>query len=324
MKSPHRRGQSLVEFAIVALMMYLMLAAIVEFGRMYFGAQTLQSTVDLAAREFARIPAPPDLTIAQGLSQGNVFNSIYDERFLVIDVQQAAQQYGDLMTYVNTQLPVVNRQLFPLMVYSQITENPGLGGTGGDTQNQSRQVLRFPGALVQDPNPSTAPTGALNDGFVVMVPIVTARDANTGAETIVWHRVLEASAFTATTPAADNYPLFIDGTQVTNGGLAALRLNYPFQAATMSSYPWNPTGATQPNMLNPNLGDDPGVVASDPGGVMGNQQPVAPGYSPLYEGEYGLGGRYAVSKVVRPFRKTISCQAVYRREVYGPATSSSN
>ncbi|HEX4147646.1 MAG TPA: TadE/TadG family type IV pilus assembly protein [Pirellulales bacterium] len=334
----HRRGQSLVEFALVALVMYLMLAAIIEFGRIYFGAETIQSTVDLAAREFARTPAPPDITISEGLDQLTVFQGIYDERFLVIDIQQAAAQAGSLQNYVNT-LPIVNQQLFPLMIYSQADQY--VPQNGNNQQGPTRPMLHFPGALVPDPNPSTAPAGALNDGYVVRVPVITSRQSTgtsggnglpTGTsqdEVVEWHRVLEAI-----NPLSDTFPLFNDsGTPVVNGGVVALRLNYPFQAASMSSYPWDPANPSQLHVVDPYIApgtdteagySDTGVTANDPFNIMGGQQPVTPGYSPLYEGQYSLGARQAVGQTVRPFRKTISCQAVYRRELYGPAVSSSS
>ena len=45
--------------AIVSLALYLLLAAILTFGQLLYGAQTLQSAADTAAREIARIPLPP-------------------------------------------------------------------------------------------------------------------------------------------------------------------------------------------------------------------------------------------------------------------------
>ena len=47
----NRRGQALVEFAVVSLVVYMLLAAILTFGQMLYSAQTLQQAVDLAARE---------------------------------------------------------------------------------------------------------------------------------------------------------------------------------------------------------------------------------------------------------------------------------
>ena len=54
----NRRGQALVEFAVVSLVVYMLLAAILTFGQMLYSAQGLQQAVDTAAREISRTPLP--------------------------------------------------------------------------------------------------------------------------------------------------------------------------------------------------------------------------------------------------------------------------
>ena len=54
-----RRGSVLVEFALIALILYLILAATIEFGRALMAAQLLQQAADIAAREVARTPGLP-------------------------------------------------------------------------------------------------------------------------------------------------------------------------------------------------------------------------------------------------------------------------
>ena len=49
-----RRGSVLVEFALIALILYLILAATIEFGRALMAAQLLQQAADIAAREVVR------------------------------------------------------------------------------------------------------------------------------------------------------------------------------------------------------------------------------------------------------------------------------
>ena len=44
----NRAGQSLVEFAVVSLVLYMLLAAILTFGHMLYVAQGLQGAADLA------------------------------------------------------------------------------------------------------------------------------------------------------------------------------------------------------------------------------------------------------------------------------------
>ena len=59
-----RSGRARLEFALIFLVIYLLLVAIIEFGRLFSGAQTLQSAVDQAARELSRVPLTPTATFA--------------------------------------------------------------------------------------------------------------------------------------------------------------------------------------------------------------------------------------------------------------------
>lgn len=69
---PARPGQALVEFAVVALVMYLLLAAILTFGHALYVAQGLQTAADLAAREISRTPLPADATFEEALDDDDV------------------------------------------------------------------------------------------------------------------------------------------------------------------------------------------------------------------------------------------------------------
>ena len=64
-----RRGSVLVEFALIAFVLYLILAATVEFGRALMAAQLLQQAADIAAREVARTPGLPLVGTLDGLEQ---------------------------------------------------------------------------------------------------------------------------------------------------------------------------------------------------------------------------------------------------------------
>ena len=55
-KGHNRRGQALVEFAIVALVVYLLLGGILTFGQLFYSGQTVQQAADAAAREISRTP----------------------------------------------------------------------------------------------------------------------------------------------------------------------------------------------------------------------------------------------------------------------------
>src|SRR3954471_10138442 len=87
-----RRGSVLVEFALIALVLYLILAATLEFGRALFGAQIVQQAADILARELSRTPLPPvaalqqvfDDTTGQYDPNGVVKSTIYDRSLLVV------------------------------------------------------------------------------------------------------------------------------------------------------------------------------------------------------------------------------------------------
>jgi hypothetical protein len=117
--------------------------------------------------------------------------------------------------------------------------------------------------------------------------------------------------------------------------MVAIRLNYPFQAATMAGYqppPLDANGETLPNLGQPMLADDGGVTTTN--SPSGGGTPTAPdsppvdtqagaAYSGPYGGTYGLGemglyGGTTFGGTVRPFRRVISAQAVFRREIFGP------
>ena len=89
-----RRGQSLVEFALVALVVYMLLAAILTFGHALYVAQGLQAAVEVGSREISRTPLPANITLDNpahdsepgALHHDDVRSRIFDEAFLVIDL----------------------------------------------------------------------------------------------------------------------------------------------------------------------------------------------------------------------------------------------
>jgi hypothetical protein len=76
--------------------------------------------------------------------------------------------------------------------------------------------------------------------------------------------------------------------------------------------------ATDINPLPPNMSN---VIAADDAGVQQNNAPPGvpvdeSGATGAYAGAYGLGRQFALAgRTVRPFRKLISAQAIFRREV---------
>lgn len=305
--SGRRSGQSLIEFAVVALVTYLLLAAIITFGFLFYAGQETQTAVDLAAREISRTPLPADALTMEDVLRGNanseaelteVRKRVFDDHYLVLNVDTFHGR-ATLQELIGD-LPVVNQQLVPLMVFDQI------GGT---------RVLRFPGAIFTDTDSSDDPTDPPASGFLVAIPLVVSR-AGDGIETIDWIPVLEEIQ-----SEQNPDPFLITSPQ---RGIVALRLNYPVQSSVMSSFRANPAGPFEPTISNPNVADDTSVSVVDNDGYSppgsSTQSDFAYG---TYSGQYGLGQQAALgseqltgSRPVRPFRRVISAQAIYRREVF--------
>jgi hypothetical protein len=80
----------------------------------------------------------------------------------------------------------------------------------------------------------------------------------------------------------------------------------------MSSFRPNPAGPFEPTIGSPNIADDSAVNPGAPlGDLVASDRPYGP-----YAGLYGLGQQAAFATPVRPFRRVVSAQAVYRREIF--------
>jgi hypothetical protein len=280
----------LVEFALVALTLSLLLAATIEFGRLLFYAQALQDVARVAARELSLIPLAANMTFDVALGDATVLQRVYDPGRLVVDVTDWTD--ADFDAYVHSDLPVVNRALLPLMVIDRPEGGP--------------KLWRYPGALLTDASSSS--------GFTVGIPRIDARDPDTGAESITWVPILEEMS-------AGHFGMTLGSSCVSPPcGVVALRINYPYQAAAITAHVPNPAGPAEPTLGNPIQADDEGVVETNapPGETLPvDPQAPFPNY-PIYSGPYGLGRQLAYGGLtVRPYRKLLSAQAIYRREVIG-------
>lgn len=279
------RGAVFLEFAFIALLLYLLIAVTIDFGRLFFSAQAVQDAARVTARELSVIPLPADMTLTEALSRPEVRARVYRPEHLVIDLDAIPGGVG-LETFLDS-LPVLNQALRPLMIYDRV----------GD-----RRLLRFPGALLTDPSTPT--------GLTVGIPYVVSRDAN-GVETIRWVPVLEEirnPAFPGESPFSLNTP-----GGMPQRGLVAVRINYPYQAAMLSGYLEGPGGPLSPNAGYRVQANDGGVTSlgAPPGGFAAGTVEDGP-----YGGTYGLGKLYVSGDEVRPFRKLLSAQALFRREVF--------
>lgn len=316
------RGAALVEFALVSLVLYMLLAAGIEFGRMMFAANVVQDAARLAARELAVAPLRADVTFEYALTcdpgadaacLADLRRRVFDPACLVVDMNDPAVA-ADPEAYFAS-MPVVNRTLRSLFI----------------SEPERSNLLRYPGALLGDNSGASCsaigPNGqAAATGYTVGIPMVTSRGAN-GAETIIWVPVVEEiraertcpqrGAFSLVyTPSVDDCgPLGAD--PVTDRGLAAVRVNYPYQAATLSGFQPAP-----PTLTDPRPPNWAGVITADDGSVLeGN---AAPGstlddqtIAGTYAGPYGLGRQLAFAgRTVRPYRRLVSAQSIHRREVF--------
>jgi hypothetical protein len=282
----------IVEFALTALVLSLLLATTIDFGRLMFSAQQIQDVARVAARELAVTPLPANTTFRCALQNETVRQRIFDPGFLVLDTLdvEAFLQRDDV--------PIVNKALVPLMIH----DNAG-----------GRNVIRYPGALVED--------GSAPSGWTVKIPLVEQPRGTDGVETVTWVDVVEEMCASdplqqdCANPPASSCPFSLTSSAQQHG-LVALRINYPYQAAAMTGFQ-TAGGPFDPNIANPIQANDGGVTETNsearPGDLVGAPDEVGP-----YAGRFGLGRQlaFALPGGVRPFRKLVAAQAIYRREVF--------
>ena len=296
-----RRGQALVEFAVVALFLGVLLGAMVSFGHMFYVSHTIEQAVDVAAQEIARMPLPAvaDLSEYLGNQAGSSDNrdlltfrqQIYDKRHLVIHADELNGQ--SFVNHART-LPLLNRLLATAMIYDP---------------SYAQGVYRYPGAIVSYTDDDGSPRET------VLIPLL-ASDGRIGQWLAPIEEVASSSGVKPfSVAAADHENLnFV-------AGMVSLRINFPFQAAGLVNYvPADTSG----NVTRVTADDDQAEGASLPAGytlaVNSNDGPLD-GTSRVNSGRFGLGrvAAYqdgAQSFGVRPWRRVIIAQAIYRREVF--------
>jgi Flp pilus assembly protein TadG len=284
----------LVEFALIAIAFYMLMAGTIEVGRMIFSSQLIQNAARVGARELALLPLPAKATFEQAMHDptlnSDVKEYIYDEALLVWDIPAGATS-AEIQDQVNA-WPAINRMLYPLMIQ--------------ETFPAGNQVLHYPGAFVMK-----------NGVRTIAIPQVVGTNAANGGEIIRWHDVVEEISPTAPT-AADPHPagpfsVTADFPVPELRGLVALRINFPFQASTLSAYR-HPDGAP-PEMRNQVVLANDGNVSSDGIGEPTEFLPH-PDDVPSYAGQYGLGKLLVLGSEVRPYSRLLTAQSMFRREVF--------
>jgi len=264
----------------------MLLAAILTFGQILYSAQTLQQAADVAARELSRVPLAPTADLMDVLygntGYENVRNSVFDQTKLHVDLTSDVPSGQTVLDFVKT-WPIVNQMLYPVMIIVRTEDG--------------HSHLVYPGVVsCTDAADRTVPCIARVDG----------RSGN-GAETITWVPVIEEVTPGAFSVASSQH------------GLVTLRINYPYQSASMSSFRQRdlsvPIGPS--NQVAPNEADDNSVTTGPDNTYNPNgNAPLQSASNDLYNGQYGLGTQYAWAKNVRPYRSLISAQAIYRREAF--------
>ncbi|MFN4259634.1 MAG: TadE/TadG family type IV pilus assembly protein [Gemmataceae bacterium] len=269
----NRSGNVLVEFALIALVLYFILAAVVEMGRALFAAQVLQQAATVAARELSRTPLPPTGTLRDILNGHPAAQQVFSEDYLVVT---PAMRGGLTLEQYFADKPTVNRLLLPLMIAQAVN---------------GEMWVHYPGQLVAS---ETA-----ESGYTVRIPVVQ-YDAS-GTATII--RLVPVLEEISPNPNHDPFnpqeewsPFNLMASSITEPsqrGLIAVRINYPFQAATLTGFVEGEDGYPQP--VETTAGD------------------YGP-YADPFDG--GLGRQAALARNVRPFRKVLSAQAIFRREIF--------
>ncbi len=279
--SRSNRGAALVEFALVAIALYLLMAAILGLGRWMFLVQAAQDAARFAAREMALYPLPADFTFGQALADPGFRQAVYSPDHLAVDLD--VNEPGPALDARFAAMPVVNRALRPLMITSVVAN--------GDS---TRRILHMPGAVVASPSSQS--------GLTVVVPRVVSRDPDAPSETVDIVPVLEevgGGSFSVTSP---------------DRGVVALRLNVPYQSAVFSAYQVTVTDDGNGGEVTTN---EPLKVGSVSGPALDSRTIVGPGPDGgPYSGEYGLGEHLALRERLRPFRRLITAQSLFRREVF--------
>lgn len=300
------RGGVLAEFALLAFVVWLLLAGVLEIGRALTAQQLLQHAARTMAREMARLELPADWTFDDAASSAEFQGRVLDDRFLVIDSDLLARcGYADFgqaghntdLDRLFASLPIGNRLLRPLMI---------------SDRRETERMLRYPGALLVR---NTTPGTHCEDGSRFSVGIA---ELNSTAGEVTWHPVVENSASPSSGAGASgaDFPLAA-------GGWVGLRVNYPFQSAGLLA-------AEQTGILDPRTGRetqrlvDADLPINEEIGLSALNGAFSPSADEggVYAGDRGLGRLYAMpdatgrARAVRPYRRLLAAQAGFRREIF--------
>ncbi|WP_286763471.1 MULTISPECIES: TadE/TadG family type IV pilus assembly protein [Rhodopirellula] len=338
-----RSGQALVEFGLVALVLYMLVGGVITFGIWIYAAGQIQQAANVGARELSQTPLPFDETFEDALDQEVVRQRVYDDRWLVIDLDELEEENPDYNFFqdVVPRMPLLNQQLAVLYIRDDVIDKriPTL-----DDDRGYRRLMRYPGALLNRSEGEPDESGIeypdyVAEDYVVQIPLVVERkeghNNGGGAERIRWVCVVEEVDDPDTNPE----PFSLENSNQDMRGVVALRVHYPAQSTWLSSY--QDRGAFVSNGGDPNVANDDAVEPLNPEAMKGTlfdskplvfENPLGESvYAGTYGGKYGLGIHGAMTSPeltgdaigIRPYRRVLVSHAIFRREVFLPSTEDS-
>ncbi len=315
----NRSGQALVEFGLVALVLYMLVGGAITFGLWIYAAGQIQQAANVGARELSQTPLPFDDTFEDALDQEVVRRRVYDDRWLVIDLDALEEVNPDynFFTDVVPQMPLLNQQLALLYILDTFDHD-------NDDTTPPKRLMRYPGALLDRSQPVTnveIDNEWVAQNYLVQIPIVIERKD-----------VVEEMDHPDTNPE----PFSLENPNENMRGVVALRIHYPAQSTWLSSF--QDRGAFVPNLGDPNVADDDAVETMDDTHLRGSliHRPLVFDnmngdriYAGTYGGKYGLGIHGAMTSPeltgsaigIRPYRRVLVSHAIFRREVFTASSS---
>ncbi len=305
-----RRGGVLVEFALVAFAVWLLLAGVLELGRAFSAQQILQHAARTIARELSQ------LELAHDASFDAALRSVVDSRFLVIDSGLLARcgvaDFGtpghgsDLDRLFAESLPIGNRLLRPLMIRDRLGE---------------LELLRYPGALLVRTDGGVSATSGCDAGSLYTVGIPQLDEA---AGSVRWLPVVEES------PGPGALATRREGFALSEGAWAGIRLHYPFQSAALlagreTGIVDPATGRSTQSLIDADTSHaDQGLESLGASLLSAGGGATATTHLATYAGARGLGRVFSMpdasgnARAVRPYRRLLSATAGFRREIFLP------
>ena len=332
MKSRKRNGQALLEFAILIPLLIILIGATVSIGLFFYQANVLQQAVDVAAQEISRTAFPVNHQLGLGriqncdaddlVSLDSDFKAqIYDEQYLVIHDSEWAEGTtfnGDFQEFVDS-LPLLNRLLVQVMVRdNEMTRYPGtIVQNGAGEETVLIPIVEYRASAAGNSNPDSVPSTISTAGETICEWVAPVEE------------IMVDHDGDSNTPNVGPYALNSDQSATLSSfqaGMVALRINYPAQSTTLINRTTQSNGGGESSQVGGNvivIANDTQLKSGATTGCYSIVSPSArvsqasgqPGSNPQ-AGLYGLGEIEALTRVVRPYRKVISVQAIYRREVF--------